>query len=297
MKNITSSLAFFGLLIATAIWGSTFFIIKDTVANINPVTLVAYRFALAALIFAVIIIFRKENFFAHAKHGLILGVFVWVIYLCQTLGLQYTTASNSGFITGLFIIFVPLFGFLFFKRKPKVMQLVSLAIALVGLWFLTGGLKGINYGDILTLVTAIAIGLNILVIDKFVKEKKSVAVLSFQQFATTAVLSFATALVLQLPLSVGGFQSFFPIIYLAVFGSAIAQGLQLLCQRHLKALTSSLLLSTEPVFAALFAWTLGGETFVAANAIGGLFIVLAIFLSEIPIFSKFGQSKAAFLDK
>jgi drug/metabolite transporter (DMT)-like permease len=285
MKKITSSFAFIGLIVATAIWGSTFFVIKDTVANIHPVTLVAYRFALAAAIFALIVFLRKEKFWNHAKHGFILGIFVWVIYLFQTLGLQYTTASNSGFITGLFIVFVPLFGLLFFKRKPKLMQLIALGIALVGLWFLTGGLQGINVGDLLTLVTAIAIGLNILVIDKFVKEKKSVAVLSFQQFLTTAVLSFATAFLFQIPLVIDQ-QAIFPIVYLAIFGSAIAQGLQLLCQRHLKALTSSLLLSTEPIFAAVFAWTLGNETFIPVSAVGGLFIVLAIFVSEIPIKSK-----------
>jgi drug/metabolite transporter (DMT)-like permease len=286
MKNFTSSLSFVGLLIATGIWGSTFFVIKDTLNTIHPVTLVAYRFAIAAAIFFLIVYIRKEKFWAHAKHGVILGLFVWSIYTLQTLGLQYTTASNSGFITGLFIVFVPLFGLLFFKRKPKVMQLSALAIALVGLWFLTGGLKSINIGDILTLLTAIGIGLNILVIDKFVKEKKSVAVLCFQQFFTTAILSFATVLIFGLPLAVEGTRTLFPIIYLAVFGSVIAQGLQLLSQRGLQPLTSSLLLSTEPIFAALFAWTLGNETFVLASAIGGLFVVIAIFISEIPINAK-----------
>ncbi len=282
MKKFSSSFSFVGLLISTSIWGSTFFIIKDTVSSINPVTLVAYRFALAALIYACIVLIKKENLWAHAKHGFVLGVFVWIIYLSQTLGLQYTTASNSGFITGLFIVFVPLFNLLFFGRKAKAIQLVALSIALVGLWFLTGGLKTINPGDLLTLVSAIVISLNILFIDKFVKEKKSVAVLGFQQFLTTAVLSFITAIIFHLPLVITNSNSIFPIIYLAVFGSAIAQGLQLFCQKHLQALTSSLLLSTEPVFAALFAWTLGNELFIPAKAVGGVFILLAILMSELP---------------
>ncbi len=284
--KLATSLSFLGLLITTAIWGSTFFITKGALNSINPVTLIAYRFGIAAFIFAIIVFVRKERFWDHAKHGFILGIFSWVIYMFQTLGLQYTTASNSGFITGLFIIFVPLFGLIFFKRKPKAMQFIALAIALAGLWFLTGGLKSINLGDLLTLITAISIGLNILVIDKFVKEKKSVAVLGFQQFLTTTILSFATVFILHLPLSIGGNQTLFPILYLAIFGNVVAQGLQLLCQRHLKALTASLLLSTEPVFAALFAWTLGNELFIPAKAVGGLFIVMAIFISEIPIGSK-----------
>lgn len=286
MKKLSITFSFLGLLISTSIWGSTFFIIKDTVNNINPVTLVAYRFGLAALIYAIFVIVRKEKLWTHAKHGLILGIFVWVIYLFQTLGLQYTTASNSGFITGLFIVFVPIFGLLFFRRAPKMMQLVALGIALIGLWFLTGGLKGINKGDLLTLVTAITIGLHILVVDKFVKEKKSVAILGFQQFLTTSVLSFIVALIFHISLSIKSTGTIFPIIYLAVFGSCIAQGLQLLCQKQLKALTASLLLSTEPVFAALFAWTLGNETFIPSQAVGGLFIIFAIIISELPLPTK-----------
>jgi drug/metabolite transporter (DMT)-like permease len=286
MKKLTTPFSFAGLLISTSIWGSTFFIIKDTLVNINPVILVAYRFGLAAIIFAVIVYFRKEKFWTHAKHGIILGVFVWIIYLSQTLGLQYTTASNAGFITGLFIVFVPLFNVILFGRKAKIEQLVALCVALLGLWFLTGGLKLINPGDLLTLISAIVISLNILFIDKFVKEKKSVAVLGFQQFITTALLSLITALFFHIPFTAIDTSALYSIVYLAVFGSAIAQGLQLFCQRNLKALTSSLLFSTEPVFAAIFAWTLGGETFIPAKAIGGLFILIAISMSEIPINKK-----------
>jgi drug/metabolite transporter (DMT)-like permease len=182
MKSWAYTLSFLGLLISTLIWGSTFFILKATLNGINPATLVSYRFSIASVIFAVIVYLRKEKFWAHATHGFILGVFVWITYLSQTFGLRYITASNSGFISGLFIVFVPLFGFLFFNRKPQRMQLTALGVALVGLWFLTGGLKGANIGDFLTLITAVSISLDILVIDKFVKEKKSVAVLSFQQF-------------------------------------------------------------------------------------------------------------------
>lgn len=283
MSKLSTQFAIFGLLVATSIWGSTFFIIKDAVDSIHPVTLVAYRFGLAALIFACIVFFTKEKHWVHAKQGFILGLFVWGIYISQTVGLQFTTASNSGFITGLFILFVPIFAYLFFRRKPGWLQLFALFVALVGLWFLTGGLTSINLGDLLTVITAIVVALDVLFIDKFVKEKRSVAVLNFQQCLTTSVLSFATMIVLGLSFQIDISQTLFPIVYLAVFGSVIAQGLQLLCQKHLKTLTATLLLSTEPIFAAIFAWTLGNELFVAQNAVGGLFIVLAIFITELPV--------------
>lgn len=283
MKSWKNSLSIVGLLVSTAIWGSTFFIIKDAVNTINPVTLVAYRFTIATIIFGCLALVRKEKLWLHIKHGCILGILLWIQYIFQTLGLTYTTASNSGFITGLFIIFVPIFGLLFFKKRPTFMQISALMVALIGLWFLTGGLRYINTGDLLTLITAVSIGLYILTVDKFVKEKKSVIVLNFQQFFTTAVLSFITMLVFHLPVTIGSSQTILPILYLAIFGNAVGQGLLLLCQRYLKPITSSLLLSTEPVFAALFSWTIGNELLIPARAIGGLFIVLSIFISEIPL--------------
>ncbi len=87
--------------------------------------------------------------------------------------------------------------------------------------------------------------------------------------------------VFQLPVSVGGSKTLVSIIYLAIFANAVAYGLQFLCQKNLKPFTSSLLLSMEPVFAALFAWTIGNETFILIRAIGGLFIMMSITLSEI----------------
>ena len=107
-------LADLGLLYASAIWGTTFFIVKDTINYIDPVTLCAYRFFLAALILLPIILKTKKLPFSNLKEGLILGVFLWFIYVAQTIGLVYTSASNAAFITGLFVVFIPIFSLIIF---------------------------------------------------------------------------------------------------------------------------------------------------------------------------------------
>lgn len=106
-----------GLLYAAAVWGATFFIVKDSLKNVDPVVLVGDRFLLAAILLGTYLLFRRVNVFSHIKYGLILGIFLWLLYVPQTIGLKYTSAANSGFITGLFVAFVPIFAFLFFSWR------------------------------------------------------------------------------------------------------------------------------------------------------------------------------------
>ena len=124
---------------------------------------------------------------------------------------------------------------------------------------------------------------NILVVDKFAKEGKNVFILNFQQFFTVALLSLLAMFIFHLPVSIGGPKVLIVILYLAIIANATAYGLLFICQKNLKPFTSSLLLSMEPVFAALFAWTIGNETFILTRAIGGLFIITSIIISEITI--------------
>jgi drug/metabolite transporter (DMT)-like permease len=282
-QNVRAPLSSAGLLIVTAIWGSTFFIVKNTLNSVDPIALVAYRFSIAAAIFAGFIFLKREKFWFQFQYGFVLGFLLWLQYIFQAIGLKYTTASNSGFITGLFIIFVPLFGPLFFGKKPTFMQILAPFVALIGLWFLTGGLKSINYGDVLTLVTAIASAFYLLTVDKFVKEGKNIVILNFQQFLVVVLLSLLTILIFHSPISAGGPKTLVSIAYLAIFANAVTYGLQFLCLKHLRSFTASLLLGMEPVFAALFAWTIGGETFIPIRAFGGLFIIISIMISETPI--------------
>jgi drug/metabolite transporter (DMT)-like permease len=270
-----------GLLYAAAIWGSTFFIVKAALADIDPVVLVAYRFGLAALILGGYLVVSRRALWRNLREGVILGVMLWLIYAPQTIGLRFTTASNSGLITGLFVVFVPLLALLFFRKKIRPLELVAVGLSLIGLWLLTGGIRGMNLGDAITLITAVAYALHVLYADRFVKAGFDPYTLCFQQFVVVSLLSFIAAILFRLPFSAGSANTIGIVVFLTLFPTISAFVIQLVAQRHTAAIRVSLIFALEPVFAAIFAWTLGGEQFIAERAIGGLLIFSAMITAEL----------------
>lgn len=282
-KTYKTYIADTGLLYAAAIWGLTFFIVKDSLQYINPVILVGYRFFFAAIILAAILIYQRKPLFLTLKAGFVLSLFLYLLYIPQTIGLGITTASNSGFITGLFVAFVPIFYLIIFGKPPSFLRLVAVIISLSGLWFLTGGLKDINKGDLLTLITAMAYAIHLLFTDKYVKNNIDPYILSFQQFLFAGILSFITGAIFRLPFSILSKSVVWVILFLTLFPTISAFIIQLTAQKFTSPIKVSLIFALEPVFAALFAWTLGGETFILHRAFGGLLIFLAILISEVPM--------------
>ncbi len=279
-KTLLSDL---GLLYAAVIWGGTFIIVKDSLETIDPVTLVGYRFLLAASILAVFLRPKGIPLFSNLKTGLTLGFFLWLLYIPQTIGLRYTTASNSGFITGLFIVFVPILNYLFFRQIPNLIKIISVGLALCGLWYLTGGLAEINLGDAITLISAGTYAVHILLADKYIKAEINPYVLSFQQFLVTGVLSCLASIIFGLPLGVNGISGVMTILFLSLFPTLSAFVIQLIAQQHTAPLKVALIFTMEPVFAALFAWTLGGEVFIPQRAFGGMLIVAGMMVSELSV--------------
>lgn len=269
-----------GLFYSALIWGSTFFIIKDVLDSVHPVTLVGWRFLLSAA-FMLPWAFRRPAPERHLKEGLILGALLLLLYVTQTAGLQFTSASNSGFITGLFVFFVPLFLLFFFKKPPDPGQWAAVALALAGLWLLTGGVSGFNRGDAMTLFAAMAYAGHLLATDAYVRGDADTVLLAFHQFwfcgAACLVLAWATGASLGTATS----RAAWTILFLALFPNLSAFFIQMIAQKHTPPLKVSLIFSLEPVFAALFAWTLGGEDFAARKAAGGGLIVAAMVLGEL----------------
>lgn len=271
-----------GLFYAAAIWGSTFIIVKDALNDVDPVTMVAYRFLLAGAVMLIFLLVTGRPIVKGIGRAAFLSVILWMLYIPQTVGLEYTTASNSGFITGLFIAFVPLFHRTIFKGRPTIMQLAASGIALIGLWILTGGLSDINIGDCLTIVAAMTYALHLLYSDRYMKEGVDPYVISCQQFILVGLFSLVTALVMDLPLTVGTMRTGWMIVFLAVFPTLSAFVIQMLAQKITTPLKVSLIFAFEPLFAAIFAWTIGGEEMVRHRAFGGLLIFLALIISGLP---------------
>ncbi len=273
-------LAEIGLVYCAVVWGSTFYLVKDALSGVDPSALVAHRFLLSAVLLAPLAWSRRKKP-QHLRESALLSAMLVVLYLSQTIGLAHTSAANSGFITGLFVVFVPLFMLVLFRKPPTGAQWAASAVAVAGLWLLTGGVAAFNRGDAMTILAAMTYAGHLLATDRYVRADADVVLLSFHQFWMTGAAALAACLVAGRPLAVTGGNAAFIIGFLAVVPTLSAFFIQMSAQRLTSPVRVALIFSLEPVFAAIFAWTLGGEDFSAAKAAGGLLIVAAMVIGEL----------------
>ena len=278
-KRKSALLSDLGLFYAAAIWGSTFFIVKDALSGVDPIVMVGYRFLLAGVVMLFFVTTTGRNMLTGVGRALFLSVILSALYISQTVGLKFTTASNSGFITGLFVFFTPLLLRWLFKSKPTLMEWIGSLLSLAGLWVLTGGLHEVNFGDTLTLVAAFTYALHVLYSDKYMKAGVDPYVISCQQFLLVGIISVIVGWVSGASFSIGSMRVGWVIVFLALGPSLSAFVIQMLAQRITTPVKVTLIFALEPVFAALFAWTLGGEELIMHRALGGLLIALALALS------------------
>lgn len=271
-----------GLFYAAAIWGSTFFIVKGALSGIDPVVMVGYRFLIAGTIMLAFLLISRRPVFSGLGRSLFLSIILYGLYISQTIGLEYTTASNSGFITGLFVFFTPVFMFSIFRKHPTHMEWIASLISLAGLWVLTGGMTDVNLGDLITLIAAVTYALHVLYSDKYMKAGVDPFIISCQQFLMVGIMAVVTGWLFNLDFTVYSRASMWAVIFLALFPTLSAFVIQMLAQRFTSPLKVSLIFAFEPLFAAGFAWTLGGEHIIWHRAAGGLLIFVALVVSGLP---------------
>lgn len=274
-------LADLGLVYCAAIWGSTFILVKSSLAHIDALAMVAYRFLLAALVAGLFLLFQRKPLFKDFRQGVVLGVVLAFLYIPQTIGLKFTSAANSAFITGLFVAFAPPLSILLLRERTRRAQWAAVGISLVGLWLLTGGLMQINIGDIITLSAAFTYALHIILTDRFVTARYDLYRLIFQQLLVVGIISLLAGLAAGRPLGVGSTETALVVVFLALFPTFSAFLIQIRAQQFTSPVKVSLIFALEPVFAGIFAWTLGGEAFIPLRAFGGLLIFLAIVVSTV----------------
>ncbi len=280
---ITRFKADLGLLSVTVFWGTTFIFSKLVLNEMPLSTYLFLRLGIAALALNIYVLrFRKEWNWQVIRHGSFLGILLYLSYFLQMWGITETSASNAGFITGLSVVLVPVFGYLFYKLKTPLPVWISVVLAIIGLLLLSGINPLLwNRGDLRVLSCAIVVAFHIIYTGKF-SRMHNVYLLTAVQLTVIALLAFAAFLPTQQSLSGISLKNIGIIIYLALFGTVFTYLMQTSMQRYTTVARTAVIFSMEPVFAALFAYLIAGETLSSRGWMGGILIVLAMIVAEFP---------------
>jgi len=280
MKGIQAEIYLLGIVV---IWGSTFAIIKGILDQIMPFTFLAYRFFWAAFILGLIFWKRLKNIDKIILgKGFLIGIFLFLGFTFQTVGLKYTTATKAGFITGLSVILVPIISHFFIREKISKNSIIGVILAVIGLWFLNYNSSFIfNFGDFLVLLCAVSFAMHIISVGLYAR-KVDYVLLVIVQLTTAFVLSFLMVLFFERP----GIHLYYPsgvwwsIILTGIFATALAFYMQNKFQRYSTATKTAIIFSGEPIFGAIFAYLLLGEKVGLIAWIGGLLIIFGMIISQ-----------------
>lgn len=277
-------LADLALIFVTLVWGATFVTVQEAIKKVEPYYFLAIRFGIATII---MIIFANKKLLkvstTSVMKGVLIGLALFSGYAFQTFGLKYTTASNTGFITGLSVVIVPVFVTIATKKLPGFISSAGIISATVGLGLLTINQSlDLNFGDILVFFCAVSYAAHILLVGKFSPDNDPF-VLATVQIATVAIISFAAALLKETPPSPADFNSqvWWAIMITAILATAFAFFVQTWTQKYTSPTHTAVIFTMEPVFAAIFAYYLGGESLGLKQVMGSLLILAGMLASEL----------------
>jgi drug/metabolite transporter (DMT)-like permease len=271
-----------GLVAIAVVWGLTFVMVQDAIERLPPFAFLAYRFIPAALIVAAV--FRRPLLRLPPegwRAGLVMGVFLTAGYVAQTLGLEQTTASNAGFITGLFVVLTPLFGALLFGLRPPRAAWLAAGVSAVGLLLLSGASGNFELsGDGVVFLCACAFAFHILVTARAV-ERFHIGALVAVQLGVCGLFCLVAAAIggdLEAP---GGASVWSALIVTSLIASALGFLVQSYAQQHAPPARTALILAAEPAFAGLFGYLLQDERLSVLAWLGALLILAAIVLVDV----------------
>ncbi len=284
----------------TIIWGTTFVVVKDALADISTFVFLALRFSLAAAVLAVI--YGKSVRRSTLGPGLLAGGLLFTAYVFQTLGLQLTTPSKSAFLTGLSIPMVPLASSVVYRMKPRLVEIAGILIATVGMMMLTisssqpiTGLAapwGVSRGDLLSFLCAVVFALHIVVIGHYAPligfESLAVIQIAVAALAALSVFRFAEPIRFHLtpPVMVA-------VLVTSLLGTALAFTTQAWAQKYTSATRAALIFALEPVIAWLTSRLLTGETMTNRGKVGAGAILAGILLVECTRSGRGSETNAA----
>jgi len=285
-KRLRADLA---LAFATFLWGSTFVVVKSSLDHASVFLFLALRFTLAGAFMALWRphVFRsldREQIFA----GMRLGFFMFGGYAFQTAGLQYTTASNSGFVTGSSVVLVPLLFALFWGRRLTAWVYAGAVAAGFGLYYLTvpaSGVAHLNRGDVLTFVAAASYAVHIILVSEYTRQHSTSALSVLQVIACAAMAWLMTGIAAAIRWQPVKFEPTLSLLtgvaICAVFATAVAFSIQLWAQQYSTPGHAAILFTLEPVFAVLTSYIFLGERLAARALFGATLVLAGILIAEL----------------
>lgn len=276
------------LLIAGALWGMGFVAQSTAMNAIGPLLFIGSRFLIAFLLilpFALRESARSEKQLAGKdwRTFSLIGFLMFCGMTAQQIGLLTTTVTNSGFLTGLYVVMVPFVGVILYRQWPAPIVWPSTLCALAGIWLLSGGnaVEGLSTGDWLTILCACIWALQVFLISRSASHTGRPITLAVTQFGITGFIALLFAMLLE-PISFTALRSAgLEILYAGIFSGGIAFTLQVIGQRHTTAPQAAILLSTEAIFAAIFGAIFLGDRLPPTGLLGCIFIFAAILMVEV----------------
>lgn len=282
-KRLLSTLSLLG---AAFVWGFAFVAQRQGMVFVGPLTFNGVRFLLGALTILPAFWLIKPAIPKHHNSKMILfasltaGFVLFVASTFQQLGMMYTTAGNGGFITSLYIIFVPVFGF--FRKEPSSKLVwIGAILAFAGLYFLSVDSNfQMRTGDVLVLISAVFWAMHLIVLS-YLSPRFDFRLLAFGQFIFTGIISLILAFIFEKPALSSINSALNPILYAGIISVGIGFTLQVLGQKHARADHSALILSLEAVVAAIGGWFILDERMNLAALIGCVLMLSGVVLSQL----------------
>jgi drug/metabolite transporter (DMT)-like permease len=269
-----------GLIGVAAVWGGTFVMVQDAVAKLPTLAFLGYRFMAAAVVVALVWRTAVRALPAAGwRAGLLMGVFLTLGYVLQTLGLEHTTVSNAGFITGLFVVLTPVLAAVFLRDRIGPLAWGAAVVSAAGLFLLSGG-GSPNTGDVLVLGCAVAFAAHILATARAAAVYDTGALLVVQLGVVGAACTLGAIATGDLQAPPDG-SVWIALVVTALVATCLGFFIQTYAQKHTSATRTALILASEPAFTALCGYLFNDERLQAIGWLGAALIMSSILVVEL----------------
>lgn len=274
-------LAEFGLCITAIVWGSGFVASAIALDHYTPFQIMAIRFTVGAIILAIIFYKKLSAITTNTIiKGSILGVVLYLAFVLQTVGLQYTTPSKNAFLTAVNVIIVPFIGYLLYRKRLDKFELFGAFFAIIGIGLISLHFPfSLNIGDLLTIGCAVLFALQIFYTSVFVKKEDALA-LTLVQMTVASLCGIIGVFIKGEQAITYSVEAIWPVLYLGIFATSLAYILQTVAQKYMSETKTAIILSTESLWGMIFSILILQEIITFKMALGAVLILLAIVLTE-----------------